>query len=320
MTTMRQTAGYRRIADKLGRGGLVILDGGIASELQHVGYPQDLNLGELWGVRALYSEQGLAATREVHRRYLAAGAEVLMTNTFRLDVCPAAERDGRIDAPPGTWRDLVGRSVDLVRAQAAEAGREGEVAVAFVQARPSTVDPDWLRELSRLIGEARPDLMIMEANQDLPADLRFPEYETLMESGVPLWVSYRRVVGGTVGLYGEIRERDGDRFQRAVERFEAIGIQAVLVHCLPALSVEGVIPWLREATSLPLGVYANTGRFTNPGWDFSLADTPEEYLEYAKDWAAQGARIIGGCCGVGPAHIEALARELPSQAARMLGA
>ena len=313
MTTIRQTAGYRRIADRLKRGELVILDGGIASELQHAGYPQDLNLGELWGVRALYSEQGLAATREVHRRYLAAGAEVLMTNTFRLDMCPVAERDGRIDAPPGAWRDLVRRSVELVRAEAAELGREHEVAVAFVQARPSTVDPAWLSELSRLIGEAQPDLMIMEANQELPADLRFPEYEALMESGVPLWVSYRRVEGGTVGLYGEIRERDGDRFQRAAETFEAIGVQALLVHCLPALSVEGVIPWLREATGLPLGVYANTGRFTNPGWDFSLADTPEEYVEHARGWAAQGAQIIGGCCGVGPAHIEALARELPGR-------
>jgi len=308
--TVDKTPVYRKIEDKLKRGDVVILDGGISTEMQHAGYPPELNLGELWGVRGLYSERGLAATRDVHRRYLEAGAEVLMTNTFRLDMCPLAERDGRIDAPPGSWRSLVKLSVELVRDEARKAGKQDDVAVAFVQARPRTVDPTWLKELAGLLRDAQPDLMIMEASQEIPADLRFPEYQTLMESGVPLWVGYRRVVGGTVGLYGELRERDGDLFQRAAATFEGMGIGAVLVQCLPALSVEGVIPWLRRATSLPLGVYANTGRFANPGWDFSLADTPEEYAAFARTWVEQGAQIIGGCCGIRPAHIQELARTL----------
>ncbi len=309
------TANYQEIQAKLQSSETVILDGGISTELQHAGYPPDQNLGELWGVRGLYSDSGLAATREVHRRYVSAGADVLMTNTFRLDMCPTAELDGRVDAPPGTWRQLVQRSVDLVREEAARQSRP-DIAVAFVQARPATVDQEWLAELSGLIKDAQPDLMIMEASQEIPADLQFPEYETLMESGVPLWVGYRRVVGGTVGLYGEVRERDGDLFQRAAARFEQIGIQALLIQCLPSLSVEGVIPWLREATGLPLGVYANTGRFANPGWDFSLAETPDEYLEYARTWIEQGAQIIGGCCGVRPDHIRLLAETLrPAPAA-----
>src|SRR5262249_34696897 len=170
----------------------------------------------------------------VHRRYLEAGAQILMTNTFRLDMCPAAERDGRVDAKPGTWRDVTRRSIELVREEARKLGKQDEIAVAFAQARPALCDPAWLEELAGILEEAQPDLMIMEAIQRISENLEFPEYETLLQSGVPLWVSYRRVVGGQCGLYGELQERDGDLLQRAAAKLEAMGIGAVLVNCLPA--------------------------------------------------------------------------------------
>src|SRR5262249_36639180 len=134
-----------------------------------------------------------------------AGAQILMTNTFRLDMCPTAERDGRVQAKPGAWRDVARRSIDLVREEARKVGREREIAVAFAQARPALCDASWLRELAGILREAQPDLMIMEAINEIPESLEFPEYEILMESGVPLWVSYRRIVGGQCGLYGEVR-------------------------------------------------------------------------------------------------------------------
>jgi len=304
---MAKTTNYQKLEDRLRRGEVVVLDGGISTEMLKVGYPPDQNLGELWGVRGLYTEEGVAITREVHRRYIEAGAEVLMTNTFRMDMCPTAELDGRVDAAPGTWRKIVGLSIDLVREEAAKLGRADDVAVAFVQARPALCDPAWLKDLAGLLKEAQPDLMIMEAIQEIPKDLHFPEYEILLESGVPLWVAYRRVVGGQVGLYGELRKVDGDLFRRAATKLEQMGIGAILVNCLPATSIYGLMAWLREATTLPLGVYPNTGRFVNPGWDVTLAETPEEYLEHARVWVREGAQIVGGCCGVEPAHIKALA-------------
>ena len=195
-----------------------------------------------------------------------------------------------------------------MRDEARKLGREDEVAVAFVQARPALTDPAWLQELAGILEEAQPDLMIMEAIQEIPASLEFPEYETLLASGVPLWVSYRRVVGGQTGLYGELRKLDGDLFQRAAAKLERMGIGAVLVNCLPATAIDGVIRWLREATSLPLGAYANSGRFVNPGWDFSMVDSPEEYAEHVRVWVREGAQVVGGCCGIRPEHIAQLAK------------
>ena len=141
MTT--KTPNYQKLEAKLRRGEVAILDGGISTELEQAGYPPDQNLGELWGVRALYSAEGIELTREVHRRYLEAGAEILMTNTFRMDMCPTAELDGRVDARPGTWRSIVKLSVDLVRDEATKLGRVDDIAVAFVQARPALCDRSW---------------------------------------------------------------------------------------------------------------------------------------------------------------------------------
>ena len=67
---------------------------------------------------------------------------------------------------------------------------------------------------------------------------------------------------------------------------------------------------------IPLGVYANTfppkdeSAQANADLSDLRADLdPSGYLEFARDWAAQGARIIGGCCGIGPEHIAALRAE-----------
>ena len=70
------------------------------------------------------------------------------------------------------------------------------------------------------------------------------------------------------------------------------------------------------APGLPLGVYANAfppmaaDAEANSGLDPIRADlTPAGYAAFAQSWAAHGATIIGGCCGIGPEHIAALAAQ-----------
>jgi SAM-dependent methyltransferase len=69
-----------------------------------------------------------------------------------------------------------------------------------------------------------------------------------------------------------------------------------------------MLPWLRDFTDLPLGVYPNLGYFSDWGWRFDERVGPAEYAELALRWREQGAQIVGGCCGTSPAHIAA-ARE-----------
>jgi hypothetical protein len=172
------------------------------------------------------------------------------------------------------------------------------------------VSIEYLRDLAAALRDEPPDAFLVELAPPIPADLAFPHYETLIASGIPLWVAYRRAVGGPIGIFGEEQERDGDLFGRAARRLEELGAGALLVHCLPAEQAHGVAPWLRQFTSLPLGVYPNNGRYDRWVWRWEHDLTPEEFAAHARGYAAEGMNIIGGCCGTRPAHIAAVARAL----------
>ncbi len=113
--TATSSSAYRRLDDRLRAGGIVVLDGGIGSELQEVGYPPDPQTrprNYTWGSLAL--AEAPDALVEVHRRYAATGADLLETHTFALNRIYAATQNGRLNLPQDAWRDLALRSVALV--------------------------------------------------------------------------------------------------------------------------------------------------------------------------------------------------------------
>ena len=92
-----------------------------------------------------------------------------------------------------------------------------------------------------------------------------------------------------------------------------MGIDALMINCIPPDHVDGMMSYLRDFTDLPLGVYPNLGYYTDEGWRFEPGVGSAEYAAMALRWRAEGAQIIGGCCGVGPDHVAA-AREQLEQA------
>jgi S-methylmethionine-dependent homocysteine/selenocysteine methylase len=298
------TEAYRRLEAIWDDGGVVVLDGGVGSELQRVGFPRDRNVGELWGTIALREAPGLA--KEVHRRYVGAGADVITTHTWRIDGMPRGERQAAAT-----------RAVELGREAASELGRP-ETAIAF-SLWPEPVGPELAPELAEEIVEAAPDLVLAETVERIPTDLRFPVFELLLGTGLPLWVSYRWTVDGPPDLRhqgieryaGYLQEADGTLLVRAAAALEELGASAILLNCLPRDLVPGMLPLLRRATSLPLGVYPNVGTYRDPGWNFDDDVTPEIYAADARRWRdLEGAQIVGGCCGTTPEHIAAVVTSL----------
>jgi S-methylmethionine-dependent homocysteine/selenocysteine methylase len=305
---------YGRLERRWNQGDVVILDGGIGSELERVGYPSERNIDLLWGTRALYEAPEL--TKEVHRRYLRSGADVITTNTWRIDGIPKAQALGLIESRP-SWQEAARLGVELAREAARELKRGDECAVAF-SLFLEPVDPLLVPELAEAVAAAEPDLILVETAGTIPEDLEFPGYAALLETGLPLWVAYRWTAAGPPDLRHigiapprEIPQGGGELFGRAAERFERMGVSAVLVNCLPPECVPGTLPLLRRHTELPLGVYPNLGTWINPGWEFDQARTPESFLDEARRWRdEEGASIIGGCCGTTADHIALLASGL----------
>jgi S-methylmethionine-dependent homocysteine/selenocysteine methylase len=57
-------------------------------------------------------------------------------------------------------------------------------------------------------------------------------------------------------------------------------------------------------------VYAHSGEWIDPNWQFIDMISPEDYLTAAQRWIELGTQIIGGCCGIGPEHIRLLRERL----------
>ena len=156
-----------------------------------------------------------------------------------------------------------------------------------------------------------PDMLLLETLTLIREPATFEMVELLLETGLPVWLSYRRCRHGVCGVYGQHwGPPEGDLFGRAARRFEEMGVEALLINCLPVDHVPGIVSWLRDFTELPLGVYPNLGHLSGPRWRFDDTIGPEAYAELARGWRDEGAQIIGGCCGVTADHIAALGPAL----------
>ena len=303
---------YEVIRDRLARGRTVVLDGGVGSEL--------VRRGVRWRDHGLRTDT--AAVQELHREYLEAGAHVIRTNTFQLNrrIYQNVFRDAahlhHIGAPDLDQRipKLIPRAVDLARAARQQAGRDN-VAIAGVMSplehcfRPDlAVSDDQARaehaEIAHLLAQAGVDLLLLESMNTL-AEARVA-VAAARATGLPVWVSYVLDAAGNV-LSGESLS-DASRMARDE------GAEAVLVNCAPPEDIERAVAAIHDG-DVKIGACAHIGRFDPPSWKFEFfpqfRDTdawpPPRYSAAAARWQDSGARILGGCCGTGPAHVRALA-------------
>ena len=305
---------YRRVEDLLAAERCVILDGGVATELQRL-RPLQGEVGpepELWGTWALY--RAPQAVHDVHVRYVAAGCDVISTNTWSILSAPEVELRSRSGgAELAHWMDVARLGIRLARQAVEEQGRVGECAVAFTISEEvnSPSRQGTIELLARVFEQDPPDLVLLETLTLVRDPDTFETVERVLETGLPVWLSFRRCRHGVCGVYGQHwGPPEGDLFGRAARRFEEMGVGALLINCLPVDHVAGMLSWLRDFTELPLGVYPNLGHLAGRLWRFDEEIDPERYADLALHWRAEGAQIVGGCCGTTPEHIAAAAEAL----------
>jgi S-methylmethionine-dependent homocysteine/selenocysteine methylase/predicted RNA methylase len=312
-----RTTAAARVARLIADGTCVLLDGATATELPRVGATEILGGDDaLWGTRALVDQP--ATVRDVHRRYVAAGCDVVTTDTWGL---PSALRDDGPDlwssSRPVHWMDIARRGVRVARDAIAAEDATGRCAVAF--SLNADLDgpeaADTVELLSRAFADAPPDLLLFETLSLVRPSL-FATVEALVDTGLDVWLSFRRCREGMCGVFGQHwGGPEGDTFGRAARRFAEMGVGALLVNCIPPDHVDGMVSYLRDFTDMPLGVYPNLGYLTDDGWYFDPGIDGAAYAELALRWREEGAQIIGGCCGVGPEHIAAARERLEGTAA-----
>ena len=306
---------YRQIEDLIAAGRCVSLDGGVGTEIaQRAGAGDELE-ESAWATRVSLTEP--ETVMEVHRAYLAAGCDVITTNTWGLASwqggATTMSEPGRA---PVHWIDLARAALRLARTAVEESGRDAAVAFSLNGEIESSDAEESVRILDRVFKEGpAPDLILLETLSVVRPSM-YATVEALLETGLPVWLSFRRCRHGLCGVYGEHwGGPEGDAFGRAARSFEELGVSALLINCVPPDHVDGMVPFLRDFTDLPLGVYPNLGYLTDEGWQFDDTVDGDRYADLVRGWRREGAQIIGGCCGVRPRHIEAARAVLAEEPA-----
>jgi S-methylmethionine-dependent homocysteine/selenocysteine methylase len=288
---------------------LLILDGGTGRELARSGAP--FRQPE-WSALALI--EGPHFVGAVHRAYVAAGADVITTNSYA--VVPFHIGEERFAEQGAALAALAGK---LAREVADSAERKVLVAGSLPPVcgsyRPDLVDLDRARPvLEVLVAALAPNVdqwlaetlsSLVEAR--LAASLTAP-------SGKPIWLSFTLEDEKPTA---EPALRSGDTVREAARVAGELGAAALLFNCsqpeVMEAAVRAAADELGADSSIRIGVYANAfppmaaDHEANAGLCPIRADlTPEGYGKFAAAWSAAGASILGGCCGIGPEHIAAL--------------
>jgi len=291
-----------RLEQLLSRRIPAILDGAMGTELQRRGADTRL---PLWSANVLAKNPGMV--QQIHEDYIAAGADIITTNTFR-----TTQRTFRHAGIPDTSGPFTRLAVELAR-RAREASGRPDVLIAGSIApledcyRPDLVPPDdQLRrehaELADRLAGAGIDLFLVETMNTLRE--AYAACEAARATGLEVIVSF--ICDRTGNLYG------GESLAYAIRAVSALNPTAFSINCVSPRFLRPALTIARAMTSLPLAVYGNVGIPENDrrGWEFTRDITPEEYATYAGDWHKDGAAIIGGCCGTTPEYIRAVRRAL----------
>ena len=303
---------YHKIMKKLEKDEIILLDGGTGTELQKRGL--EMAPGAWCGPVSLKNSGVL---EQVHLDYIEAGADIITANTYassRIMLREAGYEDqfeeiNRIAIETTlSAREKSGRKDILVAGSLSHM-----VPVAEGTDRVSKTTPpleimeEAFEELAMLHKQLGCDLILLEM-------MKHPErihavMKGAQKTGLPLWVgfSFKEDDSGEVCCYDD-QNISVEEVLNAIplESVEVMGVMHTSAN-LTGRSLEK----LKNVWSGPLSAYPDSGFFKMPGWQFEKILTPSEFLEFSRQWHGKGVRILGGCCGLGPEHIQALS-ELKS--------
>ena len=292
---------------RLARGDVVVIDGATGTELEARGVPMD---DAAWcGVANLeYAE----VARDIHADYIRAGARVVIANTFSTDRLRLGDA-GIADRVEEVNRKAVGAALDaraaVDRPDVVVAGSLSRAAAFTIDGSARRVDSatllDAYSEQARLLADAGVDLIALEMISAL--DHGEPALEAARSVGLPIWLgmSAEKTADGRLGCW----QRHGALFDDLIQGLAAPDLAAVMVMHTDVADVDDALDAVFRHWDGPVGVYPHVGAFVPPSWQFDERFTSADLVVHSRRWVERGVRIVGGCCGLGPSYIEALAAE-----------
>jgi homocysteine S-methyltransferase len=285
----------RQLLERLQHGPVIIGDGAMGTQLHRYGAPVD----------AVFEYLNLidpSLVGRVHAAYAAAGAELLETNTFGANALRLAAYglDHKLTAINRTGAQLARAAAGPERLVAGSVGPLLPPRGDGIELDSATRRSLFLAQMSAL-AEGGIDCFLLETFPGL-ADLLLA-LDVANELGLPAIAQLAFVEGGF--------SSDGLSVEQAAQQLASANPAALGANCgAGPRAVLQVLRRLAAVTTRPLSAFPNSG-FPElvDGRTFFLA-TPDYFAALGRDMVAAGASLVGGCCGTGPEHVQALVAAL----------
>ncbi|MGE5126575.1 MAG: bifunctional homocysteine S-methyltransferase/methylenetetrahydrofolate reductase [Betaproteobacteria bacterium] len=305
MSEQPAAAGVKPFLDRLAEGS-VVFDGAMGTMI----YARGVFLNRCFDELNLSNP---ALVRTIHDEYLAAGAEVIETNTFgahRFKLGPHGlesqvrkiNREGaRLARAAAQGRGLVAGAI----------GPLGKPLAPLGNVRPEEAREAWREQAEGLV-EGGVDLFLLETMPALDQALVALEAVRSVAAEVPVGVSLTFNEEGNT-IYG-------DRPEDAVRELEARGVSLIGANCSqgPQAMLDTIQRMAAVARAAKLSAMPNAGAPALVEGRYVYLCTPEYMSTWARRFLEAGASVVGGCCGTTPAHIRDLVRAVrmvrPAQA------
>lgn len=293
-----------------------ILDGGMGRELARTGAP--FRQPE-WSALALYDAP--QCVRQVHDSFIAAGAGTITTNSYA--VVPFHIGEQRFVADGSRLAALAGKLArDAADAATHSVRVAGSLPPALGSYRPDAFNAEQALAVHRVLIAAQAPYVDVWLGETISSVAEAESIaQALAGQPQPLWLSF--TLHDEPGSYQTASTlRSGERVDDAVSRAIALGAENILFNCSHPEVMKSAIDQAiatrdRLGASTGIGVYANAFEHgsnageANDGLSEMRKDShPEGYLAWAQEWVDAGATLVGGCCGIGPEHIQRLAASL----------
>jgi homocysteine S-methyltransferase len=298
--------------------GFLILDGGLATELEFAGFDLD---DPLWSARLLL--EAPEAIEAVHRDYLSAGADCVVSASYQATL-PGFMRLGLTEAESaemirkavrlaiqvrnGFWGVEVNRQGRLKPLVAAGVGPYGAY---LANGAEFTGDYDldekglyaFHRERWRILSLTDADLLACET---IPSASEARALARILAETpeAHAWFSFSCRDGEHIN--------DGTPIALCVEPLASLPqVVAVGVNCTAPRHILSLVKSIRTITTKPIVVYPNSGEVYDANRKrWSGTAEPDGLANTARSWFGSGARLLGGCCRTRPEHIRRLRHEI----------
>lgn len=290
-----------KFRELLAMGAPVIIDGGLATQLEAQGC--DLH-NPLWSASVLIEDPQQIVN--AHRAYLDAGAQIIISASYqaieRELIARATElalqaRDEFVADNPEASTPLVAASIGPYGATLSD----GSEYTGIYDKGPAELE-EFHRARLQQLDASDVDLLACETVPSIHEAMALGNLLTTVTT--PAWVTF-------CCRNGE-RLSDGTAIEEAAAVFQDIpAVQAVGVNCTDPQYVVELITRIRaRLPGIPTIAYPNSGEafdITDKTWSGTARE--DDWVRAAESWLGAGATVVGGCCRIGPEHIQALRRE-----------